>query len=149
MLGLIESVEQWRKRRCQSVVSCSSVIRVGMVACVFTIPFCDAICLPTGTDRLTLEQRTPSHPIPSKESSFGEAVDIELGGPYATELGLGGFEPYNDEAGAGTGKANAGGATTTTTTTTTTDGASNENKTGGENSNSNKNKKKKKKRKKK
>ena len=108
----------------------------------FSNPVCD-----NGTDRLTLEQRTPSHPIPSKESSFGEAVDIELGGPYATELGLGGFEPYNDEAGAGTGKANAGGATTTTTTTT--DGASNENKTGGENSNSNKNKNKNKNKKKK
>ena len=53
-----------------------------------------------------MEQRKPSHPVPLKEGAFGEPVDIDLGSPYAVELGFDGIEPYNEEAAAATAKAN-------------------------------------------
>lgn len=44
--------------------------------------------------RMTLEQERHSHPVPSRESHFGEPVDINLGSSYAIQLGFDGVQAY-------------------------------------------------------
>mmetsp|Transcript_32437 Transcript_32437/g.48015 ORF Transcript_32437/g.48015 Transcript_32437/m.48015 type:complete len:399 (-) Transcript_32437:964-2160(-) len=48
--------------------------------------------------RMTLEQERHSHPVPSKESYFGESINIDLGSSYAVQLGFDGIETYRADS---------------------------------------------------
>lgn len=51
--------------------------------------------------RMTLEQERRGHPVPSKESCFGEPISVDLGSTYAVQLGFDGMETYHADIATG------------------------------------------------
>lgn len=50
---------------------------------------------------MTLEQERRGHPVPSKESCFGEPISVDLGSTYAVQLGFDGMETYHADIATG------------------------------------------------